>query len=144
MKGIITAVLLLLSTITYSQCVDEYENKLATYLYLAIDHDGRMDCIDTNRKAFCIEYTEVSEGYVGIDCSEFTIDQFLKETITDDLLYRMYDKIYETYERKFIRRGKVLNRTSYEMKIDLDLHHDSEDPELIFGKTYVTFKIYFQ
>ena len=84
------------------------------------------------------------DEYSEIECSEFTIDRFYKETITEDLLLRMYYKIYETYERRFLRRGKVFTRSSYEMTIYLLLHQDLEDPKMILGRSYITFKIYFQ
>ena len=144
MKVLITAILLLISTLTYSQHIEEYEDKLATYIYLAIDPEGMMDCIDTSKNSHYIEFTDVSDEYLVIELSEFTIDRFYKETITEDLLRRIYYKIYENYERRFLRRGKEFTRSSYEMTVYLLLHQDLEDPEMIFGRSYITFKIYFQ
>jgi hypothetical protein len=143
MKKLITIALLFIFSTTYSQSIDKYEKQLSSYLYLSIDHDGLMDCLDSTKSAITIELTESSDIIV-MDCSEFTLNKFYSETITDDLLFRMFEKINKKYLKILFNRRKPFTRTGYQMSTLVKIKQDIEEPEMIFGKTYVTFKIYFQ
>lgn len=113
MKKIITALLVAASLTAIAQSASpNYEKKLATYIYLDIDHDDRWDCIDTSKSAKPITAFTYTENLMchAYDVSEFNINDHYRSVLSDEVLYSIYKKIAGAYYKSYkteAKRGEI-------------------------------------
>jgi len=135
MKKLLTTLLLALSLSAYAQSTaPDYEEKIATYIYLDIDHDDRWGCIDTSKNAKPV--TSITYG-VSLECYSYDIDEFIlnehyRVAITDAVLDEIYTKITDAYYRSYKTEAsrKAIRNSGMQMQIKNIITETLEEDEV--------------